>query len=330
MESTSQSKTEDYLISNQRDVDGPEGFGIDGDGDRAEQDSIRSRRDSSDTTSSSINDDTLSRTPLFDDDEEDEEEQEILTPTSSSSYRSVSPFRRRKSHLPSKPTATDPLISPPLDEAPTAAYFSSPPRSPASPPLSSSTPAKVFSLLAASLAKLPNLSLNRLPRLPIKKMNWETQYESRGRSSVSSSMRGSDLYSDSLESLDTLKEGRGRREIKDWEATAFVELQIFSPPPSPRARSRSPSPSRDTDPLLLPPLIVITGGKDKEKENEMRFISNPRHLLMLALEFEMINRGKITGPLRPRAVVVRLDGRTCAATENGVRAIAESRLRWEL
>ncbi|TNY18605.1 hypothetical protein DMC30DRAFT_46762 [Rhodotorula diobovata] len=36
-----------------------------------------------------------------------------------------------------------------------------------------------------------------------------------------------------------------------------------------------------------------------------RYISNPRHLLQLAIEFEMMRHAKIRGPLRQRAVIVR-------------------------
>lgn len=64
-------------------------------------------------------------------------------------------------------------------------------------------------------------------------------------------------------------------------------------PPSPSdqeaaaAASSPPSPLPQSQPL--PP----------------RFVSNHRHLLMLALEFEMMRHAKIRGPLRQRAVIVR-------------------------
>lgn len=51
----------------------------------------------------------------------------------------------------------------------------------------------------------------------------------------------------------------------------------------------SPPPSPPPPPPPLPP----------------RFVSNHRHLLMLALEFEMMRHAKIRGPLRQRAVIVR-------------------------
>lgn len=154
-------------------------------------------------------------------------------------------------------------------------------------------------------------------------------------------------------------------EIDDCEAAStFVQLQTFSPPPPSsselrKARSRSPSPSRSREENLSPSkggdlstvekersigdlshgaqmraeqqVDEVENDQEKGKDKVPRFVSNPKHLLMLALEFTMINAGKITSPLRPRAMIVRLDhGRAALSLDSGTRELEDSRLRWEV
>ncbi|KAK4057874.1 hypothetical protein OIO90_001093 [Microbotryomycetes sp. JL221] len=63
-----------------------------------------------------------------------------------------------------------------------------------------------------------------------------------------------------------------------------------------------------------------------------RLISNQRHLLMLALEINMMQNNKIRSPLRPRAVIVRRDslGHGALSARNVMSIPAGSALRWEV
>lgn len=93
--------------------------------------------------------------------------------------------------------------------------------------------------------------------------------------------------------------------LVDNEHATVVQLQTFSSP-SP------PSPPRKT--IDLPPLAPAPAVVEEEEEAAplsppiTRYISNPRHLLMISLELSMMRADKIRSPLRPRAVVVRCGG----------------------
>ncbi|GAA5923508.1 hypothetical protein JCM3775_000410 [Rhodotorula graminis] len=90
-----------------------------------------------------------------------------------------------------------------------------------------------------------------------------------------------------------------------------------------RAHDASPPPTDDIPPLvpavapaapspLSPVLAVVQNAAGEPAPPPVaaappatRYISNPRHLLQLAIEFEMMRHAKIRGPLRQRAVIVR-------------------------
>lgn len=115
--------------------------------------------------------------------------------------------------------------------------------------------------------------------------------------------------------------GRGRAaSVDDHEhETVRVQLQTFSSPPAP------PSPPRTT--IDLPPLTPVPVVAEQEVEPPLppttRYISNPRHLLMISLELAMMRADKIRSPLRPRAVVCRCGGSRGAQMPG-------SGLRWEV
>ncbi|BGP47164.1 hypothetical protein JCM10450v2_003016 [Rhodotorula kratochvilovae] len=73
----------------------------------------------------------------------------------------------------------------------------------------------------------------------------------------------------------------------------------------------SPAPSALGDPFSPVPVVAAgTPAPDTQAQAQQalpaaRYISNPRHLLQLAIEFEMMRHAKIRGPLRQRAVIVR-------------------------
>lgn len=247
---------------------------------------------------------------------------------------------------------TDPLLSPPAEAARLdfSPAFAPAPLASAPPPTTTFARVAPFqaavrrteSLLTKSLrglAKLPNLSLPTLgaahrgsgsSSAAVARMyaesnasdwEWHSQHVSKSRTGSNETMRGSDLY-DQGEAV-----GRTTRleYLDDCEASStLVQLQTFSPPPSPKRSARTKS--SKSLPIAVPPpplpLVILP-----PSEPTLRFISNPRHLLMLALEFSMVSRGKITSPLRPRGVVVRMDVKTLG---HGTRDMVESKLRWEV
>ncbi|GAA6046342.1 hypothetical protein JCM3770_004873 [Rhodotorula araucariae] len=59
------------------------------------------------------------------------------------------------------------------------------------------------------------------------------------------------------------------------------------------------------DPFSPVPVVAAADPPASAVQAQARYISNPRHLLQLAIEFEMMRHAKIRGPLRQRAVIVR-------------------------
>ncbi|ORY66926.1 hypothetical protein BCR35DRAFT_308361 [Leucosporidium creatinivorum] len=282
-----------------------------------------------------------------DDDEDDEALLILRTPSSSSSSpASLSTKSSGLKPVDRKPTSTDPLLSPP-SSSPTlahafgrrtsAGWLPTPPRtqdrrlstssselaSPA-PPTSTTTSQPSISLLTKSLrslARLPNLALEQpAPLQPpltaldlqglgtVEENPWEWRGGRGERSAVDEAWEvpqkraeGSNVVSASSAPL--LR--RLPPALVDNEHATVVQLQTFSSP-SP------PSPPRktiDLPPLAPAPAVVV------EEEEPLplsppitRYISNPRHLLMISLELSMMRADKIRSPLRPRAVVVRCGG----------------------
>ncbi|KAK4055659.1 hypothetical protein OIV83_000205 [Microbotryomycetes sp. JL201] len=130
--------------------------------------------------------------------------------------------------------------------------------------------------------------------------------------------------------------------VSDMVRAPSVQLKTFNSP----ARAARPEPVKldvvncDTETPLLAvidtsiaaPVVVPTPLPTPPP----RFISNQRHLLMLSLEISMMHANKIRSPLRPRAVVIRRDGSTVAATaltakhDRSKSATGGSALRWEV
>lgn len=103
------------------------------------------------------------------------------------------------------------------------------------------------------------------------------------------------------------------------EAPTSPSADVPPLPPRPHERTQVPVTPHAVD---IPDVAASArpSSPDQEEEEEAssplcptpqpqpvppRFVSNHRHLLMLALEFEMMRHAKIRGPLRQRAVIVR-------------------------
>jgi hypothetical protein len=212
--------------------------------------------------------------------------------------------------------------------------------SPAPPaPTNSSQPS--ISLLTKSLrslARLPNLALEQSapPQPPLGALDleglgaveenpWEWRGERGERPAMDEAwevpqkrVEGSSSSSSagSASSVPLLR--RLPPALVDNEHATVVQLQTFSTP-------TPPSPPRKT--IDLPPLAPAPAVVEEEEPADAsplsppstRYISNPRHLLMISLELSMMRADKIRSPLRPRAVVVRCGGGPSQAMGSGLR-----------
>lgn len=289
-----------------------------------------------------------SRPRLFEDDSDDEDEDQVLilrTPSEASSLSKSPSLSRRSPNR--KPAATDPLLSP-APSSPVLAHgfgrrhqgwlptpsrvekrrlSTSSPLGDLLPPASPASNQPSISLLTQSLrslARLPNLSIDALPASQppplgtssalslegLGEVIEETPWEWKGSRlvDVAAVDEAWEVPRPSAELIVGIQRSPMLRQVPpalvDNEHAAVVQLQTFSSPAPaspPRRTIDLPPPlplvvEPEDEPAALPPVVTT------------RYISNPRHLLMISLELAMMRADKIRSPLRPRAVVVRCGG----------------------
>lgn len=290
------------------------------------------------------------RTPLFDsgDEEEEDDTDSYGFPCTPSSSSAGSWFDRGKGSSYGSPTSGrksftpiharfDPLVSPPIAlpalEPPESPSPSSNVHAPESPLEKEEEPRFSKRMHYANLGKslltqsllalvqLPNLALSGTgshvttndPKPVVTGVGVESSSWARSRSSIGldDAFARTERWFEPFIKNQASEFGRlSPRAVDDFEAsTTIVQLQTFSPPP--RSSKQQPQ---------LPPAPTPVAGVP-------RLVSNPKHLLQLAIELRLVANGKITAPLRPRAFIVRTDirvGKSAGGQEGA------SRLRFEM